>query len=507
MKYIGYELEKTCFFDTELKKGVILHEHIADVRKELIETGDYIPKSVFVDNRNNRVSMKDNQGMSKVVDNLLSDYINNYMVCPKCQSVRTTNPIVVDKEQQNKIINNDRDLTEEEQKQLIERLDDFTYFTVHCRDCSHSERIDNANTSDDGFIREVLKSRQQNLTKRLTGNESDGSSQLEESQPSNTNEYYPPQRMYVDPNAVNYPVEGGFYYYPVYMPPYYPPYPTAGYGTPYAFIPPYYPPYNYVDVAVQNNQEMSLAPSSQYAASQMSQSNTPQSSGSSPNGGKNSNNGGNSNAKLEAESSYKSAGVLPYAIHNGKLFFLLGKEHRGGKGVVLDQNKIDASMSKSKIAKHLETWSEFGGKREKEDQSSLHTAAREFFEETKGAFGDITEFLSNARSFYNQSGKYVLYLCQLPYKTIEQIKQDCLKELEENISSTEKKEFGWVDGEELAKRVFSKHLGTTENFIHPASQLIQIKVNGLDNVELLHPFALTLLRTAKSEILKLVEKK
>ena len=56
-----------------------------------------------------------------------------------------------------------------------------------------------------------------------------------------------------------------------------------------------------------------------------------------------------------------SAGILPYAVDNGKIFYLLGKDWR-------DYG-----------------WSDFGGKCEMTDASTEHTACREFYEETMGS--------------------------------------------------------------------------------------------------------------------------
>lgn len=59
-----------------------------------------------------------------------------------------------------------------------------------------------------------------------------------------------------------------------------------------------------------------------------------------------------------------AAGILPFAVHNGQVVFLVGK---------------DAQDS---------VWSDFGGKVESVDRSELDTAIREFQEETCGAVLD-----------------------------------------------------------------------------------------------------------------------
>lgn len=67
------------------------------------------------------------------------------------------------------------------------------------------------------------------------------------------------------------------------------------------------------------------------------------------------------------------AGVLPYAVHNGTRYYLIGKEH--------SQKGWDGSKK----------WSDFGG--DPEDETPLKGAAREFYEETMGFFGTLTEIV------------------------------------------------------------------------------------------------------------------
>jgi 8-oxo-dGTP pyrophosphatase MutT (NUDIX family) len=56
-----------------------------------------------------------------------------------------------------------------------------------------------------------------------------------------------------------------------------------------------------------------------------------------------------------------SAGVMPYAVVDGKVYILLGMDRRDG------------------------SWSDFGGRSEAGDTSPCMTAAREFYEETTGS--------------------------------------------------------------------------------------------------------------------------
>lgn len=71
-------------------------------------------------------------------------------------------------------------------------------------------------------------------------------------------------------------------------------------------------------------------------------------------------------------------GVLPYAIHNGKTMYLIGKEH------------AEAGWNGSK------KWSDFGG--DPDGETSLKGAAREFYEETMGFFGTISELTKRLKT-------------------------------------------------------------------------------------------------------------
>lgn len=90
------------------------------------------------------------------------------------------------------------------------------------------------------------------------------------------------------------------------------------------------------------------------------------------------------------------AGVLPYAIHNGNRYYLIGREHI--------QHGWDGSGK----------WSDFGGA--PEDEGPLMGAAREFYEETMGIFGtltDVVEMLKKGKR-YTVPGGYT-YMIKMKY--------------------------------------------------------------------------------------------
>jgi hypothetical protein len=89
-------------------------------------------------------------------------------------------------------------------------------------------------------------------------------------------------------------------------------------------------------------------------------------------------------------------GVIPYAIHNGVKYYLIGKEHThiGWEG--------------------SGKWSDFGG--DPENEGPLNGAAREFYEETMGFFGNLTDIRKKLKGEKRVSvpGGYT-YLMKIKY--------------------------------------------------------------------------------------------
>ena len=101
-----------------------------------------------------------------------------------------------------------------------------------------------------------------------------------------------------------------------------------------------------------------------------------------------------------------SAGILPFSIKDGTVYFLLGKdpEYR---------------------------WSDFGGRSEGQDRGRWDaTAVREFYEETVGAVMDIPNMMNwiqHRKNFIRVRGKtlngspYFMYVVKIPYKDYREI--------------------------------------------------------------------------------------
>lgn len=140
----------------------------------------------------------------------------------------------------------------------------------------------------------------------------------------------------------------------------------------------------------------------------------------------------------------ENAGVLPYAQHKGKIYFLLGKERSN------------------------RTWSDFGGAGNK-GETPKQTAKREFHEETRNIYKKIPIRLG--KPILHPQRYYNLYLAQVPYKTKNEIETALGKD-------REKTDFKWVDAqyfiktiqEEYAKNKMNKHKDPRKNIIYDSKK-------------------------------------
>ena len=108
---------------------------------------------------------------------------------------------------------------------------------------------------------------------------------------------------------------------------------------------------------------------------------------------------------------FKAAGILPYAHHNGNIYFLLGRENYNIEIIPENNDLIPNKEGK---------FCDFGGSRDPEDNDSKATAIREFYEESMGIIMDkdtIKEKLEDISTFiyYNKKKYYVQYAVQIDY--------------------------------------------------------------------------------------------
>lgn len=146
-----------------------------------------------------------------------------------------------------------------------------------------------------------------------------------------------------------------------------------------------------------------------------------------------------------------SAGILPYARHKDKIYFLLGKDY-----------KDDA-------------WSDFGGKAELFDNFEPHkTASREFYEETIGSIFSLesVEHLLKNKTNYKlvmsntlNGSPYYMYIIQIPYDNYRKIfikTLDFIRHIKLDTNKYyEKSDTKWVSKESLLVSI-NKNL-VTEN--------------------------------------------
>lgn len=127
---------------------------------------------------------------------------------------------------------------------------------------------------------------------------------------------------------------------------------------------------------------------------------------------------------------YNAAGVLPYARHAGEVEVLLGCEPRSDRG-------------------QAQLWTDFTGGRNGMDASALDTAAREFSEETRGAYpvAEARERLDAADARLMVGDKVVLFLTEVRWIPAYAIEQKPY-----GISS-EKRRYCWVEVGDLLARI------------------------------------------------------
>ena len=92
-------------------------------------------------------------------------------------------------------------------------------------------------------------------------------------------------------------------------------------------------------------------------------------------------------------------GILPYTIHEGEIYFLLSRE------------SIDYKWKESGL------WSDFGGKKEK-NETYKDAAIREGYEESNGILGDekyIENLIDNHCIFHLTKNKHRVYVVYIKY--------------------------------------------------------------------------------------------
>ena len=146
-----------------------------------------------------------------------------------------------------------------------------------------------------------------------------------------------------------------------------------------------------------------------------------------------------------------SAGILPYTIYKGNIYFLLGRD---------SDNK----------------WSDFGGRVEPKDRGDYETtAAREFFEETLGSVYDYDyakKIIKKCPKIISKTGSghyYYMYLLKIQYTDLVRTKFLSTKNFISNVITTidkkyiEKNDIRWVSIETIEHSIEGKSLISLRN--------------------------------------------
>jgi hypothetical protein len=164
----------------------------------------------------------------------------------------------------------------------------------------------------------------------------------------------------------------------------------------------------------------------------------------------------------DAMSNCKSAGVIPYTIHNDTLYFLLQQ------------------VRNPSVKKDL-GWNDFGGKMITSDKNTADTAAREFSEETSCLFyvKEIKE-LNNLYSILKDNDN-------LMYS------DDTIKILKQLIPSSQK-----YYSDKITEYVLPIHISSKETYISYFVKVKYIPETDLPRAEDIHvPYEIRYLRTCK----------
>jgi hypothetical protein len=146
-----------------------------------------------------------------------------------------------------------------------------------------------------------------------------------------------------------------------------------------------------------------------------------------------------------------SAGILPYTVYKGSIYFLLGRD---------SDNK----------------WSDFGGRVEPKDRGDYEaTAAREFFEETLGSVYDYDyarKIIKKCPKIVSKTGSghyYYMYLLKIQYTDLVRTKFLSTKNFISNVITSidkkyiEKNDIRWVSIETIEHSIEGKSLISLRN--------------------------------------------
>lgn len=166
-----------------------------------------------------------------------------------------------------------------------------------------------------------------------------------------------------------------------------------------------------------------------------------------------------------------SAGILPYAVYNGTIYFLLGRDA---------DNK----------------WSDFGGRVEPKDRGDYQlTASREFFEETLGSVYDydyVKKIIRKCPKIISKTGAghpYYMYILKLHYSDLIRMKFLSTKNFIANSITTidkkyvEKNDIRWVSIDTIEHSINDKSLITLRNVFQYTYKTYQKNIDSIIKIK------------------------
>jgi hypothetical protein len=175
-----------------------------------------------------------------------------------------------------------------------------------------------------------------------------------------------------------------------------------------------------------------------------------------------------SNINFKNGYNWYGAGVVPYYIHKGITYFLLGLEP-------------DFDAIKYKGGQFHYVWDDFGGSRDKTDKNIAETAIREANEETRYFFSN--DLSLNAYGYFAQ-GKYAQNNNDLGYGTF--LIPISSMDISGLIKGTfgyhaEKVAFIWVNAAHFMKTIDNKYTIYTWKYIQNSPRTVIFDANNINN--------------------------
>jgi hypothetical protein len=143
-------------------------------------------------------------------------------------------------------------------------------------------------------------------------------------------------------------------------------------------------------------------------------------------------------------------GVIPYVFYNNQLYYLFAR-HK-------DSNVL----------------SDFGGG-VKREETALFGGLREFYEESKGIFGEITlDKVNTSLSIIDGNNMGIIFI-PLDYKWVECAQNEFNNKIMDEKYYDEVSELIWIDDETLQKLIYA-NMGNNETYLSFKREKLWVKI-------------------------------